>query len=325
MADDGSVRVVPTGAATRNDNRQKFDDPDVTATGAVRAHVDFDGLKTLWVNTGTLCNVECSHCYIESSPKNDRLVYLSSEDLSPFLKEAAGMGAREIGFTGGEPFMNPDMLMMARASLEAGFEVLILTNAMRPMLREQIKKSLMGLREQYGARLKLRISLDHYTKSRHDEERGAGSFDAGLAGLGWLSECGFSISVAGRTLWGETETVLRKGFANLFTEYNFTLDANDPQALILFPEMDEAAPVPEITTDCWETLGKSPHDIMCASSRMLVKRKGEKTPVVLSCTLLAYDRAFEMGPTLEAAARPVKLNHPHCAKFCILGGASCSG
>jgi len=45
---------------------------------------------------------------------------------------------------------------------------------------------------------------------------------------------------------------------------------------------------------------------------------------VLSCTLLAYDPQFEMGPRLADALGPVKLNHPHCATFCVLGGASCS-
>jgi hypothetical protein len=73
--------------------------------------------------------------------------------------------------------------------------------------------------------------------------------------------------------------------------------------------------------------------VMCASSRMVVKRKGAARPVVLPCTLLPYDEAFEMGTTLAEAARAdggmfgggaVKLCHPHCAKFCVLGGGSCS-
>ena len=29
--------------------------------------------------------------------------------------------------------------------------------------------------------------------------------------------------------------------------------------------------------------------------------------------------------TLAEAAAPVPLNHPHCARFCVLGGAACSG
>ncbi len=98
--------------------------------------------------------------------------------------------------------------------------------------------------------------------------------------------------------------------------------------------MDERADVPEITEACWESLGKNPSEIMCASSRMVVKRKGAETPVVLPCTLLPYDRGFEMGTTLADAGRAdggmfdhgaVKLCHPHCARFCVLGGGTCSG
>ncbi|MEM9735599.1 MAG: hypothetical protein AAF908_03220, partial [Pseudomonadota bacterium] len=72
-------------------------------------------------------------------------------------------------------------------------------------------------------------------------------------------------------------------------------------------------------------LNKRPEDQMCATSRMVVKRRGAERPVVLACTLLAYDPQFELGETLKEASRPVALNHPHCAKFCVLGGASCSG
>ncbi len=102
---------------------------------------------------------------------------------------------------------------------------------------------------------------------------------------------------------------------------------------MLFPEMDERVDVPEITTACWDILGKTPDDVMCAASRMVVKRKGAETPVVLPCTLLPYDAAFEMGATLSDMLvadggnfnnGAVKLNHPHCAKFCVLGGGTCS-
>src|SRR5690606_41113510 len=89
-------------------------------------------------------------------------------------------------------------------------------------------------------------------------------------------------------------------------------------------EMDAAADVPEITEACWGILGKSPRDVMCASSRMVVKRKGAEKPVVVACTLLPYQPAFELGQSLKEASGEVSLNHPHCARFCVLGGASCS-
>jgi hypothetical protein len=57
---------------------------------------------------------------------------------------------------------------------------------------------------------------------------------------------------------------------------------------------------------------------------MAVRRRGADAPAVLACTLIADDPAFELGATLAEAARPVALNHPHCARFCVLGGASCA-
>ncbi len=302
----------------------KFLRPDITADGSPRATVAFRRLDTLWLNTGTLCNIECGHCYIESSPRNDRLAYLTIDDARPFLAEAAQMGARKIGFTGGEPFMNPDMIALAEESLALGFSALILTNAMRPMMRPRVQQGLMALREAHGARLALRVSLDHYTERLHDEERGASGFAETLAGLQWLARQDFAISIAGRNCWGEEEAATRAGYWRLFKEKGLLIDAADPAQLVLFPEMDANADTPEITTACWSILKKSPDSVMCATSRMVVKRRGMAAPVVVACTLIPYDRAFELGATVAGSLRPVLLNHPHCSKFCVLGGASCS-
>ena len=67
----------------------KFRDPDWTASGERRAQVPLQALRTLWINTGSLCNIECRNCYIESSPDNDRLVYLTLAEAAAFLDEIA--------------------------------------------------------------------------------------------------------------------------------------------------------------------------------------------------------------------------------------------
>ena len=303
---------------------RKFQDPDVTADGEERASVALTRLETLWFNTGTLCNLECANCYIESSPRNDRLAYLTAAEVAAYLDEIERdrLDTHEIGFTGGEPFMNPEMLDMLEDVLERGFEGLVLTNAMRPMMK--CADGLLRLHETHGDRLTIRVSIDHYEPALHEEERGEHSWTPMIEGLRWLSAYGFRLTAAGRTLWGGEESELRAGFARLFADLGVRIDATDPSQLVLFPEMNPSADVPEITTGCWDILGQSPDDVMCASSRMVVKRKGTDSPVVLACTLLSYDGAFEMGRTLAEAWDPVKLNHPHCAQFCVLGGASCS-
>ncbi|SHK83620.1 Radical SAM superfamily enzyme, MoaA/NifB/PqqE/SkfB family [Roseovarius marisflavi] len=308
-------------------NSGKFQDPNVTADGQTRASVALSHPETLWFNTGTLCNIECANCYILSSPSNDALVYLSESEVRDYLAQitARGWPITEIGFTGGEPFMNPEMIAMARAALEAGHEVLILTNAMRPMMRKSMRAGLLDLAKDWRDKITLRISLDHWSEARHDEERGKDAFKRTIEGMQWLRDNGFSMTVAGRTVWGESDAQSREGYRRLYAEHGFDIDADDPAATVLFPEMDETAEVPEITTACWDILGKSPSEPMCASSRMVVKRKGAEKPAVLACTLLPYAPEFEMGETLVEAERDVALNHPHCAKFCVLGGASCSG
>lgn len=326
---DGDIRTRPARIG-------KFRDPDRTAKGELRATVALERLETLWINTGTLCNITCVNCYIESSPSNDRLAYISRAEAASYLDEikALRLTTREIGFTGGEPFMNPDMLGMAEDALARGFEVLVLTNAMQPMQRPRIRAGLCALRERFGDRLTLRVSLDHYSRDLHETERGPRTWERALAGLDWLSREGFSVAIAGRTCWDEDEATARAGYASLIAARGWPIDAGDQTQLLLLPEMDEAADVPEITERCWSILGVRPSDMMCASSRMVVKRKGAARPTVLPCTLLPYDARFEMGTTLAAAAAAdggmfdrgaVKLCHPHCAKFCVLGGGSCSG
>ena len=305
---------------------EKFQDPYLTAKGEERAHVALTHPETLWFNTGTLCNIACESCYIESSPTNDALVYLSADDVSDYLDqlEARKWNVREIAFTGGEPFMNPEMIEIMRRSLVRGYDVLVLTNAMRPMMRKSVLAGLTEVIDTYGDKLTFRISLDHWAPEFHEKERGKGSFEISLKGMRWLRDAGAQMTVAGRTMWDEPEEAARAGYASLYASENFNIDAQHPAKTVLFPEITAQAEVPEITTDCWGILNVAPSSVMCSSSRMVVKRKGADKPAVVACTLLPYDPQFEMGATLEEAEASVQLNHPHCAQFCVLGGASCS-
>src|SRR5512141_2195473 len=184
---------------------RKFRDPLLTARGERRAHVALAALETLWINTGTLCNLTCRHCYIESSPKNDRLAFIRAGEVAEYLDEIARdrLPTRVIGFTGGEPFMNPEFMTMLEDALTRGFDVLVLTNAMRPMAKR--KPALLALQARFGTRLTLRVSIDHYGAAVHEAERGPRSWKPTLDGLGWLAANGFRIDVATRRLSGESE------------------------------------------------------------------------------------------------------------------------
>ncbi len=276
-------------------------------------------LQTLWVNTGTLCNLACTQCFMESTPGNDSLAYFPLAAFHDILA-AAPPELAEIGFTGGEPFMNPDIMPMLQAALAAGRRVLVLTNAMRPMQRHGA--ALARLIAAYPRRLAIRVSLDHYLADRHEALRGKASFAPTLAGLKLLAGAGAQLTIAARTPWGETEAMTRAGFADLFADL-FTglfpshappLDAANPDHLLLFPEIDAASPAAPVTAAALANAAPP----MCATARMVVHRKGETGHRIAPCTLLP-DRA------LAAWDEPVRLDHPHCAQFCVHGGASCAG
>lgn len=305
---------------------RKFQNPVLTAKGEKRASVFFKELKTLWFNSGSLCNIECANCYIKSSPTADHFIYLTPEDMAPYLDEIDEMYEHkiEIAFTGGEPYLNPHMIRLSEMALERGHELLILTNAMKPMMRPRVQKGLLDLQSRFPGKMTLRVSLDHFTQQGHDQERGDGSFEIALKGMAWLTEHSFTLNIAGRSMFSESEDKARRGYADLIKAEGWDIDAYDPSATILFPEMDENIDVPEITVACWGILDIHPDSMMCATSRMVVRRKGEDRASVLACTLLWDDPQFETGKTLKESLGPVKLNHPHCAKFCVLGGASCS-
>ncbi len=305
--------------------KAKFTNPDRTAKGEIRARVPFSRYETIWFNTGTLCNISCVDCYIESSPRNDRLAYITRVEVKSYLDEAKSLPHRpaEIGFTGGEPFLNPDFISMLEDTLHAGFRVTILTNAMKPM---QLKKlQLLELQQRYPDRMHMRVSLDHFESDSHEKIRGANTWLPAISGLSWLSDNGFDLAVAGRLVWRASELEIRAGYRMLFASLGVGIDCDDPARLVLFPEIRADDDVPEISEGCWSILGKSPSDLMCSNSRMVVKRKGATEPVAVACTLLPYAHAFEMGRTLVQAQASVRLNHSYCARFCVLGGASCSG
>ena len=52
-------------------NKKKFLNKNFTCNGEPRAYIEIKKLETLWFNTGTLCNLKCNDCYIESSPLNN--------------------------------------------------------------------------------------------------------------------------------------------------------------------------------------------------------------------------------------------------------------
>ncbi len=93
---------------------------------------------------------------------------------------------------------------------------------------------------------------------------------------------------------------------------------------MLFPEMDRLADVPEITTARWGPWNVSPDAMMCATSRMVVKRGAGGDRGALQPCCLTTNASTWVREHWKQAAAGRTLNHPDCARFCVLGGGSCS-
>src|SRR5687768_11214824 len=129
-------------------------------------------LDTLWFQVaGTLCNIECTHCFISCSPTNRSHAMMTLAEVEGWLGQARALGVREYYFTGGEPFMNRDLLPILEATLRQG-PATVLTNGM--LLKPEVCAALRGLFDASAHSLDLRVSLDGFDAATHDAIRGEG-------------------------------------------------------------------------------------------------------------------------------------------------------
>ena len=196
-------------------------------------------LETLWFNTGSLCNITCDNCYINSSPRNDRLAYLTPDDVRAYLDEVAEAGwpLAEVGLTGGEPFLNRDLPAILAGDPgarppRAGPDQRDEADAPAPAAVAGAARTLWRSAGPAG------VDRPLHAGEARGGARAGGPGHRCWRGLHWLCANGFPISVASRTVWHEPEADVRAGFAGLLAAEGLPLDALDPARLVLFPEMD---------------------------------------------------------------------------------------
>jgi len=281
-------------------------------------------LEMLWFHLGSRCTLACRGCYVESSPRNDRLAFITFSTFRDFLAEARAFPSlRRVGFTGGEPFLNPELGAMLAHTLASGLAALVLTNGLAPLRRAL--SWLTPLAAAHPGQITIRISLDAPSAEEHEALRGPGTFAPALAALRTLSRLPLRLAVAGRMTGPPAEeALLRERYAALFAAHDLPLDAYDRESLVLFPELGGEDALPPLRPALLALRERQGLGLMCRRERMVVHRKGAPAAEVVACTLLPEEPRFSLGTSLAEAWRPVRLDHPHCARFCVLGGTSCS-
>jgi MoaA/NifB/PqqE/SkfB family radical SAM enzyme len=314
--------------------------------GAERGYVDFrrtDGrpaLEDLWIFQGSLCDLKCKHCYTASSPAADHLGQVGFHELRPHLDDARRFGVRKIWFTGGEVFVNREVLSGRAArneeflgSLAYALEIApveVLTNG-RKHIRTHFD-ALADLRRRHGDRLTLRITLESPEAAGHDRIRGRGTFAQTLDTLARLCELGFLpvVTTERPLLGGLSDEEIRAAYGALFASRGISAEINPIENMLEMGhelvriEAAGRAQSPEVfvTTGCFALLGKSPDSLMCAASRTIQKIDGELR--VYPCPVICADARFELGRTLEESFRRVYLAHKNCYDYCLRGvGATC--
>lgn len=290
-----------------------------TPEGDPRGYIQPQVLKELWFHTGTLCNLCCPFCLEGSKPGDQRIEQITDAEAHPFVEEALTLGVEQFSFTGGEPFVNRDLVsILARALSDR--PCLVLTNGTEPLLSRM--REVVHLRKKPHP-LIFRVSLDHPDPAQHDAGRGQGRFNLVLKTLAHLHAQGFSVSIARQEVPSENREAVDAAYRPYLQAAGLPTDLH----IVSFPDFmppGAMAQVPHITETCMtsykdETARAA---FMCSYSRMIVKKNGRTG--VYACTLVDDDGDYDLGSTLtEAMAVRVMLKHHRCYS-CFACGASCS-
>ena len=318
-------------------------------------HAAFAGLETLWIQvTGTLCNLRCTHCFISCSPDNHTLEFMSRDQIGGYLTEAEELGVKEVYFTGGEPFLHPEIFEILEDALSVA-PTAVLTNGV--LITERAASRLGAMAADSAYSLEIRVSLDVPDETANDAIRGAGVFRKALRGVRRLQDAGLMPIVTacelvveeerGSATWSTEPGRERTGDGGSSSVESPPPTGVDPRLVPARPAEDRfyrqfhelleaegvARPrlkiLPVFNMGMLEGRGDAvllteemladfdTDNLQCSASR-LVAHDG-----VYACPILAGEPGARMSDdSLAAASRPCALYHPSCTT-CYLTGMTC--
>ncbi len=280
--------------------------------------VELKSLDILWFQVGgTRCNLECSHCFISCSPHNNKFAFMDYELVAKTLEESKRYEVKEFYFTGGEPFLNRDIVRILSKTIEYG-PATVLTNA--TVLKEEWLWELKDVVEKAEHALEFRVSIDGPNPELNDPIRGEGTFERAMSGVRLLVENGFEPIITMTRVWEccEEKTVLEK--------FNQTLKDNgylNPRLKVL-PRLKIGAEASRtsgycqqerVTTEMLEDFDAS--QLLCSHSRLVSNEGVHVCPI-----LLDYPEA-KMGETLDQAMNGFPIHFGAC-HTCYIHGEICT-
>lgn len=314
MSYDEPVHVARALPIIDERDRQPAGTPDPTATyPSVRAV----GLDTLWFQVaGTICNLKCTHCFISCSPTNHTHEMLALDTVKRHLADAAELGVREYYFTGGEPFMNDDIVAMLEATLAQG-PASVLTNGV--LLRSKLTRTLRELSDASPYSLDLRISLDGWDAASNDPIRGVGTFDRILRGIHESARAGLNPVI---TVTEACDAAAGNDGRTRFLEFLRSIGLERPRLKIMPLLRIGAEAERQRAYSSWESLAgttllpSEAESLQCSSGRMVTSQG------VFVCPILIDTREARLGDSLADSLGDFELKYRACYT-CHAEGLSC--
>ena len=288
-----------------------------TESARLAPRVELQSLDTLWFQVaGTVCNLACTHCFVSSSPTNHTHEAMTLAEIEPYLVEGARLGVKEYYFTGGEPFLNPEMEAILARTLEHG-PATVLTNG---LLLDPVRCGrLAALAAAADYSLDFRVSMDGYDAASNDPIRGEGTFERILGGIQNLHGAGINPVITVTEVHDRNAS--REGrlrFFELLRERGI-----DKPRLKMLPVFRIGAEAERGGAyQSWQRLreGDAPPEgwshLQCSSCRMVTDQG------VWVCPILVNEPEGKMGATLADTLEPYPMEHPACWT-CHVYGVSC--
>ena len=294
--------------------RQPAPSPALSST----PRVGLASLDTLWFQVGgTVCNLACTHCFVSCSPTNHTHELMPLAEIEPYLEEGASLGVKEYYFTGGEPFLNPEMEAILERTLDYG-PATVLTNGL--LMSPERCRRLADLAESSAYSLDLRISMDGYDAVTNDPIRGEGTFERILGGVRNLVAAGLNPVITVTEVYDENGTVQGKEkFFTLLRELGI-----DRPRLKILPVFSIGAEAERGGAyESWQRLAAgdaTPEEgwdhLQCSGCRMVTDQG------VWVCPILVNEPGGKMGERLADTLDDFALDHPACWT-CHVYGVSC--
>jgi len=281
--------------------------------------VPLASLDQLWFQVaGTVCNLRCTHCFISCSPDNHAFWFMTRKQVRAALEESVGMGVKEYYFTGGEPFMNHEMVEILDDTLGYG-PATVLTNA--TLLPERRVEELRTIAEGRRHPLELRVSVDGPTPAINDAIRGEGTFERAMDGVRLLVAAGFRPIITTMQSWPCEEMACMLGtFRDALGAVGYTEPRLKVLPSLLIGEEAERnrgyRPDERVTHEMMH--GYDLDQLLCTRARLVTAAGVYACPI-----LLDYSSARLADTLTEAVGMTVRLGESACYT-CYVNGAICS-